>query len=78
LPGVGASDSQGLFPPGATVVLVAGVPGDVESEENYREQLQGWLDIVADGGQAARVFVLCDEPKAVRLPGRLESSAKRR
>jgi hypothetical protein len=47
---------------GKPVVLLVGLPGDVESEESYREQLQGWLEVVAGGGQAARVFVLCDDP----------------
>jgi transglutaminase-like putative cysteine protease len=50
-------------------VLLVGVPGDVESEENYRDQLQGWLDLLAGGGQAARVFVLCDDPQVVTLAG---------
>ena len=59
---VAAAETSGLFPPRSTVVLLAGVPGDVESEESYREQLQGWLEVVAGGGQAAKVFVLCDDP----------------
>ena len=63
------ADRQGLFPPQSTVVLVAGVPGDVESEENYRDQLQAWLELAMGSGQAARVFVLCDDPQAVTLPG---------
>ena len=67
----GAEPAQrlGLFPPQATVVLLAGVPGDVESEENYRDQLQGWLELVAGSGQAARVFVLCDEPQGSGVAG---------
>ena len=60
---------QGLFPPQSMVVLLAGVPGDVESEQTYRDQLQGWVDLAAGSGQAAKVFVLCDDPQAVTLPG---------
>jgi transglutaminase-like putative cysteine protease len=60
--GAVASESEGLFPAHSTVVLLVGVPGDVESEENYRAQLQGWLEAVAGGRQAFRVFVLCDDP----------------
>src|ERR1035437_6748811 len=60
---------HGLFPPQSAVVLLAGVPGDVESEENYRDQLQGWLELASGSGQAARIFVLCDDPQAVTLPG---------
>ena len=62
----------GLFPPQATVVLLVGVPGDVESEESYRDQLQGWLDLAANSGQANRIFVLCDDPQAVRVPAKAE------
>ena len=67
---VGAEPAQrsGLFLPQSTVVLLVGVPGDVENEANYREQLQGWIDIVASSGQAVRVFVLCDDPQSVTVP----------
>ncbi|HEY5480798.1 MAG TPA: DUF3857 domain-containing protein [Verrucomicrobiae bacterium] len=68
LAGAESADRQGLFPVQSTVVLVAGVPGDVESEENYRDQMQGWLALVTGSGQAARIFVLCDDPQAVTLP----------
>ena len=69
LAGAEPADRQGLFPPQSTVVLFAGVPGDVESEENYRDQLQSWLELAKGSGRAARIFVLCDEPQAVALPG---------
>jgi len=59
----------GLFPAQSAVVLVVGVAGDVESEGNYRDQLQSWVDLVAGGGQASKVFVLCDDPQAVALAG---------
>src|ERR1035437_154822 len=71
LAGAEPAVGQGLFPPQSTVVLLAGVPGDVESEENYRDQLQSWLDLAKGSGQAARIFVLCDDPQAVKLPGSL-------
>ena len=63
------ADRPGFFPPQSTVVLLVGVPGDVESEESYRDQLQGWLELATGGGQAAKIFVLCDDPQAVTLPG---------
>jgi hypothetical protein len=69
LAGAEPADGQGLFPPQSTVVLLAGVPGDVESEGNYRDQLQSWLELATDGGRAARVFVLCDDPSAVTVAG---------
>ncbi len=68
LAGADPAVGPGLFPPRSTVVLVAGVPGDVESEENYRDQMQSWLELATGSGQAAKVFVLCDDPQAVKLP----------
>ncbi|MCX6911756.1 MAG: DUF3857 domain-containing protein, partial [Verrucomicrobia bacterium] len=56
------------------MVLLVGVPGDVESEGNYRDQLQGWIDLAAGSGRVAKVFVLCDDPQAVTLPGNAGAS----
>jgi len=68
LAGAEPADRSGLFPPQSTVLLLVGVPGDVESEENYRDQLQGWLELATGNGQAGKVFVLCDDPPTVTLP----------
>jgi hypothetical protein len=62
----------GLFPAQSTVILLAGVPGDVESEENYRNQLQGWLELAVASGRVTKVIVLCDNPEAMTPPGRPE------
>src|SRR5215475_4493641 len=43
----------------STVVLVAGLPGDLESESTYREQLQSWLQLL-EGIRPKRVVVLTD------------------
>ena len=59
------SDRQRLFPAQSAVVLLAGLPGDVESENTYRDQLQSWLDIVEGSRQAAKIFVLCENPESV-------------
>ena len=59
---------QPLIPPQATVVLFSGLPGDVESDNSYQDQLQGWVQIVESGSQADRLFVLCDNPQVVKLP----------
>jgi hypothetical protein len=67
-----SSAPRTLFLPHATVVLLSGLPGDVESENDYRAQLQAWLEIVASSGQAQKLFVLCDQPESVSLPERLE------
>jgi len=34
---------EGIFPRNSNVVLLAGLPGDLESETLYAEQLGGWL-----------------------------------
>ena len=68
LAGAEPSLGTGLFPPQSSVVLLVGVPGDVESEGNYRDQLQDWLDLATGSGQAAKVYVLCDDPQVVTLP----------
>ncbi|SPE56521.1 hypothetical protein SBV1_2430009 [Verrucomicrobia bacterium] len=60
-----AASAQPLFPSEATVVLLAGLPGDVESETAYRDQLQSWLEVLAHSLPLRNVFVLCDNPNAV-------------
>jgi hypothetical protein len=63
---------QPLIPEQAVVVLMTGLPGDMESENTYREQLQTWVELVASGGKAAKLFVLCDDPASVTLPPKPE------
>ncbi len=58
-----ASGPRAFFPEHSTVVLLCGLPGDVESENTYRDQLQRWVEL-ASGAQAAKVVVLCDSPDA--------------
>jgi hypothetical protein len=70
-PGVAASiESPELFPAHSTVVLLAGLPGDSESENAYREYLQNWLNMLA--GHADEVFVLCDDAEFLRSPATLQ------
>jgi hypothetical protein len=76
LAGADPSLAPGLFPPQSTVVLLVGVPGDVESEGNYRDQLQGWIDLATGGGQVAKFFVLCDDPQAVTLPANPDAKSE--
>jgi hypothetical protein len=71
LPGVAASiASAEFFPEHSTVVLLAGLPGDSESENAYREHLQNWLDVLP--GHAARAFVLSDDVELLKLPSHLQ------
>jgi len=57
-----------LAGPHSTAVLLAGLPGDLESENNYRQQLQAWLDFVQSSGLVKEVFVLCDFKDSLVLP----------
>ena len=54
-----------FLPAQSSVVLLAALPGDLESENTYRDQLQTWLAILEAGGQAQRIFALCDNPESV-------------
>ena len=56
--------AAGLFSAQSVVVLLTGIPGDIESENNYRDQLQSWRDLVSASGTAAEIFVLCDDPSS--------------
>jgi len=63
-----AESGMALLPPEAAVVLLEGVPGDLETETAYRDLLQGWLELLRARGHAGKVFVLCDSPESVHLP----------
>ncbi|MBI2925360.1 MAG: DUF3857 domain-containing protein [Verrucomicrobia bacterium] len=61
-----------FLPPEATVVLMAGLPGDVQSEGSYREALQGWLEWLGTVATPPRqVFVFWDSPEVLLLPPKL-------
>jgi hypothetical protein len=55
------------------VVLLAGLPGDVESESDYKGQLQTWLEIVETSGQVQALFVLCDNPESVTPSAKIKT-----
>jgi transglutaminase-like putative cysteine protease len=63
---------RGLFPPQSTVVLLSGLPGDVESENDYSQQLAAWLELVASSGSVQKLLVLCDQPGTVKLPEKVQ------
>jgi len=58
-----------LFPAHSTVLLLSGLPGDIESESAYHDHIQGWLDLL-QSSSADRVFVLCDSPETITLPAK--------
>jgi hypothetical protein len=57
-----------LIPPHSTVVLISGLPGDVESETAYNELLESWLEVVSLNEGLESVVVLCDSPEKVMIP----------
>jgi hypothetical protein len=65
LPLVSASAAMPFLRSDATYVLLSGLPGDLESESTYRDQLQAWLEIVG-GIRPRQVIVLTDNPENVR------------
>ncbi len=73
----GPAAAQSFVPPQSTVVLLAGLAGDVESEAAFRDQLGSWLEFVGNSGQAQRLFVLCDNPESVTLPPKMEGKVLR-
>src|SRR5437868_5191725 len=67
--------AEPLLPPKATVLLLVGLSGDIETENSYHSQLQSWIEIVAGTGQAKKLYVLCDDPDSLSLPRQPESKA---
>ena len=64
------------FPPAhSTMVLLAGLPGDLESETSFHQQLQSWLDLIEGQGRVARLFILSDAPDAVALPAKIPAKS---
>src|SRR5688500_10530777 len=65
------------FTRGSTVVLFTGIPGDVESERAYEDQLHRLLDTLTQpAARPARVFVLADAPDRVRVPPALAADVR--
>ncbi len=61
--------AESFLPAAASVVLLPGLAGDVESERTYAGQLAGWLEILANARPAVReTFVFSDNPESVKLP----------
>jgi hypothetical protein len=60
------------FTADATLLVMTGVPGDVQSERAYEEQLARLLQALdTDAARPRRVFVLSDAPDRVRPPAGL-------
>jgi len=65
---------QPLFPSDCIAILLVGLPGDLESETTFSQQLQGWLDVIANNGKVQKLFVLCDSPESISLPARIDGN----
>ena len=50
----------------ATYVLLAGLPGDLESESTYRDQLRAWLEFL-DMIHPKQVIALTDNPESIGI-----------
>ena len=56
--------------PNSTVVLLSGLPGDLESESTYRDQLQSWLEIL-QSVHPRQIVALTDDPNSLANPSGL-------
>src|SRR5437660_12632556 len=65
--------AQQFLRPDATYVLLTGIPGDLESESTYRDQMQTWLEIL-EAIRPKQVIVLADNPDTLSLPGRVTTN----
>ena len=65
------SCSATFFPTNSTVLLLSGLPGDLESENQFHNQLQSWLDLLGNAHHKGTLFVFCDAPDRVQLPSEL-------
>ncbi len=67
----GADDAQ-AFTSNATVVVISSIPGDVESEKTYQNQLSQLMEVLsAKTGRPRNLFILVDEPKTASPPSEL-------
>jgi Domain of Unknown Function with PDB structure (DUF3857)/Transglutaminase-like superfamily len=69
LPPVFATAASQFLRPDATYVLLSGLPGDLESESTYRDQLHAWLEFLGTI-QPKQIIALTDNPEGVGLPAR--------
>jgi len=60
------ASAERFLPEQATIILLAGIPGDSDSEIAYRDQLQAWLGLAATS-HASHIIVLTDNPDTASL-----------
>src|SRR5689334_23359571 len=54
-------DAQPFLPSHSQVILLSGVPGDLESETAYKDQLGAWLQVIEQQAPEA-IVALTDNP----------------
>jgi hypothetical protein len=62
-----ATSTHPLIPENSTVVLLRGLPGDLESETTFRDHLQTWMEILQTTDRVREIFLLADNPESVSL-----------
>jgi hypothetical protein len=67
LASVASAGAAQYLRPEATYVLLSGLPGDLESESTYRDQMQSWLEIL-EGIRPKQIIALTDNPESVSRP----------
>ena len=65
---------QELFAADCTVVLLSGLAGDLETDNQYRRELGAWLDLISKNTQVRKVFVFADNPEGLTLPSGVQGS----
>ena len=63
--------AQPFLTPDSTVILLSGLPGDLESETTYHDYLQGWLEALNHVGHKGKTIVLADRVEG--LPSGVET-----
>lgn len=73
----GAADEKAALTRGATVVVLAGLAGDLDSERAYDEHLRRLFEVLAlPAARPVRVVALVDEPARVVRPAGLDVVAR--
>ena len=71
-----SASPDSFLPPQSTVVLMSGLPGDVESEKNYRDQLHTWLEVLENNSSPPqKVFICCDNPETLPLTSKFPAQS---
>ena len=74
LPAAYAAGQNPFLPPHATVVLLSGLSGDLQTETSYQEQLEAWLELLENlPFPPHQVFAFSDSPESLTLPPKLSA-----